>query len=700
MKKLITVSTFIIIVVIYTAMVYAGSNTRLFFDGKVYDMEGNIMSHNDEYFVDAAKVADILDINYSISMQNPSVTCEYKGTTYTSEIEVYNGWNSIPEKYIHTKPEFINNRLFIPFGCITRTLGMKLDYDRNKGILYVLPDKKIDSSVFSEFINPSYGYSVPISDEVYLNPNSRDGKFNATIVSLEDKYGLFNATVSCDRMDDSTTALIRKYTGNPSMTEEEVFDKFSSYKKDYFALMEDFYKKGFLYGGADGNPGEYNIKTYKEYDEKVFGQDSHIILYNTITPAKQDSNEITHLDISIPVFKNKTIYSVNFTLDKNYVNEMTFRRMSELLNSIKIVDTPQQTDPVKVFTDKSSLNQAYQGIYGDPDKSANIYDEYINRASGYKTSLPSSFTPYIQNNIVNSFDYRSFKVDYNSFFSISVEPALAGSSSIINKINYIKYSNGSKINITTENSIKLPGKEVEFLEYELSGSSETTYIRDYFILHGSRLYNIQLNSRSSRPNLSLQNEIARTVLMFDFLQPSKDTEVETPSAIRFTNVSGGYTLLYPEDWQLHRNSSEKTGYLRLALRNSDLSGPLDILINEGELNTELSYSGIPKFAALQNISGLDSYFVNYSAPYMGKTGRLLFVSYVYKKNASYIYKLVDYLDDNEKSRLCYSVDIVSEKKVYSLFISLSKYATADGRFNDEGVNKALTLIGSSFDLDQ
>ena len=89
--------------------------------------------------------------------------------------------------------------------------------------------------------------------------------------------------------------------------------------------------------------------------------------------------------------------------------------------SIPNLNSEFTSNSLDLFLDTKVINRANQGIYPNL-KEANIeFVEYINEKHNYKVYHPSTFIPYLKNSMTSSLDYVSFKIAYNSYYSIFVE---------------------------------------------------------------------------------------------------------------------------------------------------------------------------------------------------------------------------------------------------------------------------------------
>jgi len=547
------------------------------------------------------------------------------------------------------------------------------------------------------FTNLSYDYTLVLPDYAYIDFEKFDENKDR-VIDIQDKDGQFSAVIACDRMDEKTMELMRDYFNERSSTDEEIFQRYTQYKKSYFAALQDYYKRSFIYSENDEKSTEYNMKIFGEFNISIAEQESDVLLYNIIKSDNTGSVEETHLDILIPFWPNKSVYSINFTMGKGLLNAQVAGKISELLNSICLSGVQVQTEFFQDFAQENAVSAANMGIYAFPGRASKIYGILVNTDSRYVLTYPSTFVPYIQNSIIGKLDYKSFKINYNDYFSISAEPVPESGDAIQNKIDTIKMINAASMKVIEEGTTKGFKNEYRFFKYKIETPEGPAYIQHYFIANNSRLYDVKLNSRFTRPSAEIENEFLKTIDSL-VLFPSSSSASEPVKLIKFTNSEEGYTVSYPEGWELSQNLSEDVNYDMFAIKNPDLSGALDILVAEGELESDLSSSEILKYISSKDAADLKKCFKKYNPPYEGRPARFLNISYGIKDGNPYLYRLVNYLDSNNRSRLCGVVDIIRGKKVYSLFISVSEYLTADGKISDAGLQASINSIVGSFGLE-
>lgn len=704
MKKLVITSVIVIMLYAFGIVAHAETNMKLFFDGNIYPLQEAILTFDNENFIDAWEFANTVGMKYKIDNANQTIRIEFKGVSNVYDITSSSTYK--PSDFIiHDKPELINKKLYFPFLFIKNNYKLVIKYNSDNYLAYIFPRDKLDNSVLKTFSNISYNYSFPVPDNVEINLSESGSNFHDSSISLKDKDDMYSAVISCNRLDKNSILQMRDYLKNYTSSDEDLFEKFSDYKDGYFRAMQEYFNKDFMYGNNDKNYSESNMKIFGEYSEKIFGQPSHVVLYNIIKSDKLSSEEETYINISIPVkTENKvfSIYSINFTVKKGELNSLILSKMSSLVNSITIMNLPKQTNELSIFLDKSSIESANLGIYPDLEKVQINYPQLVCPSLGYKISLPSVFIPYRQNNIIDSFYYKSFKIDYYNYFSISTEPTVYNNiADIANKINTIKELNKNKINTVEESVYKSSdGKEFYYIKYELSENSTKTYIQNYFIVNRSEIYNIQLNSRFIQPSQKIQEVFLKIVLSLEFFDKAYSYYSLPQPLVKFLDNEEGYSFYYPESWYIDSNNSDDINYDRFEVKNRFISGAVEISISEGELSSEQNSQNILSSAVETDSQMLNKYFKKYSSPYSDKKSKWLLTSNYYRNSETiYIVKLVNYLDTNGRNKYCYSVDAIRGNKVYSLFISASDYTTFNGKVLDKSLSAIVNLVGSTYNLE-
>lgn len=553
------------------------------------------------------------------------------------------------------------------------------------------------------YINNNYGYYVTVTDEVYLDADKTVLNLEESTVTLRDRAGNFTVSINCDKLDEYSLAAMRRYLNNSSLSDDETFKRAVDYKESYLTASYDYYKKDYQYGGNDGKFSESNIKVFGDYREKLYGCDTRIVLFNAISSDKFSSLEETHLNVMIPSGIQKTIYTISFTIKQGALDEPTIKKISNILKSFRVFYQLDQSNNPRFFSDTEAFASANAGIYPNLEKTSPSYTELANKKAGYRISFPSSFMTYRQNNIVDSFDYKSFKIDYNSYFHVSVSPAGSNDTAMRDRVDFLLKSYPGEIRFIEGGSEIYNRNNFIFLSYEVSDKTgDIIYIKDYFTVKNSRLYNLQLNSRLKKPGTAVLDEFAKIVRSFSFIDIEKDSVTNNQSIVRFINLKESFSFAYPEKWDMSVGksvyNSEYGEYDVYKIRNSDFSGALDVSVAIGELTSDISYSDIVKYVTGSGSPNLGRYFKSYSAPYLHSISKPLAISHYTKEGATYIFKLINYLDEGERSRLCYSVDIVVNMKLYSLFISVSDYITENGKITNQEVHDMVNLIADSFEL--
>ena len=697
MRKLFALLLFAFVFCFSNLSSYAENGLKLFYDGKIHELKQPVLTYNREYFLDAQEFASATGMKVSTS--NSTSAIEFKGKKDSFAISSRIENNSSPEQ-AYTLPEMIGGKLYFPFSFLKSTYNMVIKYNAEKGTAYIF-SRDTGSQNPSDFKNITYDYEVKSSKSFKVLAGESENGFDDNTVAFQFNGQSMTATIACDRLDEASLKNMRQYLNDFTSDDDTVFKKFVDYKKSYFNAMQDYYKRNFLYGIDDENSSETNMKVFGEYPERLFGQDASSILYNIIKSDRYSSAEDATLSLTIPVSGNLTVYTLTFTLPKGGLTEAAIASVNEFVNSLSVSGLPSNSSALKALSDKQAVEASNDGVYPVPGQVfVKGYNKAVNEEVGYEISYPSLYTEYRQNNLIGTLNYKSFKINYNNYFSVSSEPAAGdGATALKDKIALIKNLYRDKIKYLEEGTETLGGRSFQYLKYTIADSRGTRFLQDYFITGNSSLINVQLNSAFIKPSQSIENEFVRTVASLRFTEPAPiDPTLRLPLS-KFTNQAEGYSLYYPGSWQKVENTSTDINYDSYSIKNPDYSGPLEVVLNEGELTSNLQYADILKYVSGAEAPELKKYFKKYSAPYLNKISRLLFSSVSVKDGATYLYKLVNYLDSSNRGKLCYSVDIIRDKKVYSLFITTSDYMTKSGKVTDKILNADLNLIGSLFGLE-
>lgn len=545
--------------------------------------------------------------------------------------------------------------------------------------------------------NELHDYSLAIPDTVHSFPITLFQNDTEGTLTLNSVDGDFSAVVICDKADSSTLMAMRKYLNDYSSSDDIIFNKLVEFKDSYFDAMVNSYKKDFLFGSSKDPLAESNIKVFGQYSDVISGVNSRVILYNEIQSNKENSIENTHINISVPMNSNKTIYNINFTIKKGHLDKELLQIMSQMISSLRISSQDNNESRLSVLEDSKSISAANLGIYPNLIDISVTYEDFTNARAGYKLKYPPTYVPYLNNSVADTYDYKSFKINYNHFINITTFPVTPGADLADEKLKTLKEIEKTSIHISDEGTSTINGRNFRFIKYSITGEdNSTTYLQDYYVQEGSRLYQIELNSRNIRPSFIILSEFMNILNSFEITPNTEAASMIGESASGFTNIHEGYSIFYPAGWSITDNISSDPNYDTYMIKSKDYSGPLDIIISEGELKSELSSTDIKILGQNTSVSELDKYFKKYSPPYSGKLLKSLSSTYNIKGNAVYFYRLINYVDSNERVRLCYSIDIVRGKKVVSLFVSTGEYLTSTGRILDSDIQHVIDWISSTF----
>ncbi len=695
MKKIV----FLILITLFAAVsainCYAGSSLKLFYNGKFLNLSQEIISIGDEHFVNAKELSAVIGSRCKIDITNRNLSLEINKSTKNHEIKSYDYTIIDPPSIIHNVPELINNTVYFPFSFITEEYNVTVKYDKKANYLYFFPgDSKINT-----FINNNCNYNLLIPDNLYLNFDDSQN-FDTSSIYLTNEDYTFSASIICDAVNTPAVNNMRFLLSDYVSDENYIFDRIVEYKHSYFRSLLDSYKNEFLFGNMDSSLSESNIKIIKEYSEELFGQNSNIVMFNTISSQKQLMQEDINIIMTIPSYVNKSIYTIAFTMEKGYLNQNNINNILQLLRGLSITKHPLQENLPDILLNSSLINSANNGVYPSIPASEIKYIDLEDTSNYYTIKYPSNFMPYLCNNFIDNHSYRSFKIDHNTHISISVEHISGSPYRILEKINMLKSYYGDKIKIIRIESKNISGKDFIFLDYEkenpINGTRE--YVTNYFIINGLRLYTLELNSMITPPSEQVFYEFLRIVSSFEFTKTANSNKANTNiSFIKFSNDRLGYSIFYPDSWSLQDNSQD-INYDSIVVTNPNYSGPLNIVINESEYTSNLTTRELLRFTTGYDIEKLSKYFKNYITPYNGKKYKILTSSVKTYNNSTIIYKLVNYLDEGDRYKLCYSIDLIRNNKINSLYISASEYLFQDNVLVDNDLNYILEFMSESFCL--
>ena len=553
-----------------------------------------------------------------------------------------------------------------------------------------------DSGLSFEYNGKAYTLEQASSPEsgFPFEMQTKDG-----VLLLWDKASGLSAAIRINTVNKAALEALRKYYNDYSSIDFEIFTKYIGLQKSYIPALQDLYRSSFLYGNSGDPYSETNMKVFYQDKDIVFGNNSDVFLYNIINSNKQNHIEETHLDMIIPVYSNLSLIGINFTFKAGNLNNEAVQAVYELLGSIRFPGFPVQAGNLKVFESKETVAAANAGVYKAVGSDAGSFIELKNEKAGFALKYPASYLPYMDNKLGGRLDYKSFKISPDQIFSISAEQTSI-TDTVYDKVSYIKEFNKQEITVNEEGTATIGGREFIFIKYELTDSSGiVSYVRDYFTAGSKHIYTLSLSSRFEDVSGELNSEFEEILASF-IISDSKNTGIRNDVPLKkYLSKEEGYSFYYPVKWKL-TDISKDINFDSFSLKMPELSGPIDIYISEGELKPGIKPEEIPSVLWGSGFEASDRNIRYYTPPYVGTVNRLLSHSIIMDNGITYAYRLVNYLDSNGRTRLCYSTDIVKKSKIYSMFISVSEYATINGSMSDPAINTLIENIASSFKHDE
>ena len=543
--------------------------------------------------------------------------------------------------------------------------------------------------------NSKYNYIINIPDFVYLEPRTNYEDFSPDSVTLIDKDHKFTYTISCDRFDDLTIMSMRSILNDYVSDDQQIFQNIVDYSKSHFYAMQNLYQTEFLFGEAASGSYEKNMKIFADTTEIIYSQPSNVIVYNTSKNNQDSIFEETHIMLIVPFPNNMSLYTININGEKGFLNRENLDKISKLIGALKIENTKNVHDSLELLSDDEIVNTINLGIYPPLDKIKPAYIEYKNQRQNYSIHYPSVFVPYLQNNIISHLDYASFKIDHNNYFSVSVKHMQSPDTCLEEEISLIKQTFSNDSTIIEEGSITLSNREFYYIKHQRG----TKYKQSYHIVNDSKLYSIELDSKTAQIPKETVNEFLKVVKSIKFTEPVKITQTTNIGFSKYLDNYEGYSFLYPDDWVL-TDVSTNVDFNKLSIANPNYSGSVETYISESECSGQSSLESFLDLLLSGESKDLDKYARGYYSPYSHNGSKVLTVSHKYDGDYVKVYRLINYLDDNNRHKFGYAIDIIRDKRIYSLFISVSDYLSTNYTSLDAGFDYTLNCIAESFTLEK
>ncbi len=539
------------------------------------------------------------------------------------------------------------------------------------------------------FIDSGSGYSPdkPVDEGDFLQ--------------LYDNASGINAEINRQVLDKKAFDTLRDYYNDSSLTDQVLYDKLLVLKKSYINTLQALYNTNYM------DPDKMNTETAMQifYDgvQTLYGLNNcSVYLYNIVRYEGLLNSEDVHLDMIIPDRSRNTIITIKFTIPKDKIRTTAKETIESMMSGFRFDGLPLQTKAPMILNDKTIMGKVQLGVYPAACQKEVEYTSFVDSGAGFTVSMPSTYVPFIQNNLGGVFTYSSFKINPNIIFSISSEPLQgSGMSDALMRFKVTAYGS---VNMLENSSRKYGNREYSVLSYVNSNDSTKQYYQDYYTQIGSRLFKLQLQSALAEPGDIVMGQMNRILSTFysngtgTVESVNRPTNTDISSTVKYLNSEEGYSFSYPKNWRLE-DFSEDIAYDRLRLSIPGLSGALDISIQESELKQIVAFNDIVKSVTGKTVTSWPNLTNNYNPPFKGNTSKLLYSDFSINGPVSTIYRLSVFMDDNGRNRLCYSVDIINGRKLYSMFITAAEYKTSNGIFDDGRVNDLINMAASSFQLE-
>ncbi|MDD5603641.1 MAG: hypothetical protein PHG48_06120, partial [Eubacteriales bacterium] len=473
------------------------------------------------------------------------------------------------------------------------------------------------------------------------------------------------------------------------------------------------------------------FRTYTDTQIELFGVSCHLLVYNLADYSTgTDQNEHTYVVITIPSYSNRTFYNIEFKIPKGRLVPDTIYSVNRLVKSMIVSTLPlQKTDP-GILSDPLIVIPAAAGVFPDLINSSLSYVTLIDNRQGISIDLPESAVPYHMNSLAGNYNYRSYRLSKTAFISVTILPA---HNTAAEKIDLLRKLYSGRLTINEMSDKTVSGNIFSYLHYELSSAPEIstedntglllsgtlgapspaaagpissepgkTTVYDYYIGNRDSLINIRLTSENTQPSASEKQVFEKVVSSLNFIPVVSDDGTYSPSSYRSLSAlqgfTGGYDLLIPSGWDAAPLPSSSSGSA-YAISSDSFTASTEVVVFESEISEGIPVSSIRSYLSGPANKPCDDLLRDYRSPLAGKNAVLL-DSMAYQINSlHYIVKLTGFIDDSGRSRLAYTMDIIKDDKVSTLFISVNDYAAeASGGSPENGILRhSLYAIINSFD---
>lgn len=522
---------------------------------------------------------------------------------------------------------------------------------------------------------------------------------DGTTYISDDNTGI-RTEISSETLDKAAYTFLRGYFNDDTLSEDQLFSRFFELKKSYIRALENRYNINYL--NDSKKKSETALRIYYEGTDTLFGIDGcAVYLYNISVYEGLKHTEESHLDLIIPVRGTDTIEMIRFTIPREKLGTSAAAYAAHTLSGVLMDGAParQYKAPSILYSD-SLVENARLGIYPAESQSDPTFVTFEDSTAGFGVRLPYSYLPYVQNSLGGDFSYDSFKISPNLVLSISSEPVEGNGA--LDAIDRFRVTSLTSVNIVTMGRSYFGNNNYDYIYYTNIENGVKKYYYDYYIQNAKRLYKLQLTSAYAEPAKNIRNQLNRILAGFYYTDTaaSRSTKVFPGSAPmrKYLNSEEGYSFEYPENWDL-QDVSQDISYDKLRLVIPGMSGALDVTFQESGVIESAGFTDIIRSVSGNSVNTWPNITIGYRPPFAGRTSKLLFSDFRIDGPVSTIYRLSAYIDDSGRNRLCYSVDILKGKKLYSMFITSAEYRTQSGQFSETEINSLLNSVASSFRLE-
>lgn len=536
---------------------------------------------------------------------------------------------------------------------------------------------------------PQVDLELPLPSEFEISDITQDHT-----VLLKSSDNRISLSITYEQVTPDLLEMLRYHLSDYDATDEEIFINYAGYRVDSLEALQESMERKQVYGGFDSDYIQSEIKLIGSTSESIQGNAASAVMFNYLQSVRGIAEEFTGISIVLPYADNFTIYSIDIRLPQGTLDTAALQKIRRLLSSLTLFGAPWNQSDITLLSDKTFIESANKGIYIVNNYRNIKYQTYSNTEWGYSVDIPEDYKPFKNNSLGNAMDYASFKADHRSWIGITVHDFIQ----IGETMDQIMQNIRSEKNVLVlSEGIETHGsKQFMYVSYKIDNPAFPIYMKQYLTQEGSYIYSFTITSIGSRYRSGLISEFNKMLASLKFFAPAS---ASLPPDIRFTQYAGALTHFifeYPETWNVVRTPQHTSQYANMELRPKDPDTPVSIFLVHGEIKRNNKKEAAFELASSTGEQNGWESLVRYTPPYAGEDAVILASRIFVNNYETRIMKLVNFLDSNDRGKVCLAVDVIRGNRIYSLFIIVSDFMVVDGKIKDANLDHIINTLFRSF----